>query len=183
MFGMFNFKQFLCLLIVEHKVNNLNRRTGNTLEKMRQWCAYQERSQYEARRKLQAAGIEPVEAEQMIANLVSENFINEQRFARAFAGGKFRLKQWGRNKIRLELKKHRISDPCIIEALGTLAIEDYEKAAGLVIAKKLKTVLSSDRRKKYYSALNYAVSKGFEPEIVITRLNELLGEQNYEFRT
>jgi regulatory protein len=171
-------------LKVERKVNKLYLSPEAALEKMRNWCAYQERSQSETLKKIRSFGVSQENAEQILSSLITENFVNEERFARAFAGGKFRMKRWGRNKIRMELKKHQVSDYSIKKALEALGDEEYERAAGILIEKKLNTILSTDRRKKYYSTLNYLVSRGFESDLVISRLNQLLGEQNnYEFRT
>src|SRR5687767_2477337 len=87
------------------------------LAKAQKYCAYQERCQQEVRSKLYGWGLWKEAVEGIIAELINENFINEERFAIAFAGGKFRIKKWGKTKIKLELKKRDISDYCIKQAL------------------------------------------------------------------
>lgn len=149
---------------------------------MRSWCAYQERSQYEALKKLQSLGVAEVEAGEMLSTLIGENFISEERFATAFAGGKFRMKQWGRRKIASELRRHQVSAYSMNRALAAFSETEYEKTLAQVLEKKLKTLKGHDPRKKYYSAMNYALSRGFEGDMIAGKLKELLGE-TYEFRT
>jgi len=144
------------------------------LEKLKRWCAFQERSQEDTRRKLYQLGLKGEPAEQVIAALVQDNFLNEARFAMAFAGGKFRIKRWGKQKIKVELRRHGVSDYCIQKALASLQEEDYEKQLKLLLTKKLALIKTTDRRKKYYTTLKYAVSKGYEAEAVTTLLNTLL---------
>ncbi len=144
------------------------------LFKIKNWCAYQERSQQETRRKLQEYSMEREVSEQVIATLIAENFLNEERFALALAGGKFRIKRWGRGKIKMELKKHQVSDYSINKALKAIDENDYEATMKQVVEKKLESLKSDDRRKKFYSVLNYAVSRGFEGDLVAEYLNQLL---------
>ena len=106
------------------------------LEKARKYCTYQERSQQEVRDKLYEWGLHRNEVELGIATLVSENYLNEQRFAIAYAGGKFRMKGWGRIKIKLALKQKKVSDYCIRKALDEIidplvTSEQAEKLASL----------------------------------------------------
>jgi regulatory protein len=169
---------------MEHKGNKFG--TDNTAAKRRMeaWCAYQERSQFEARAKLRALGVVGEDAEKIIADLISSNFLNEERFAKAFAGGKFRVKQWGRIKIKSALKAHRLSDTCLRAAIESISDQDYNGAVRLLAEKKIKSSVTTDRRKKYTSAYQYLVGRGFEGELVVNVLNELIGEiNNYEFRT
>ena len=81
------------------------------------YCAYQERSQMEVRNKLNELCVRNDAAEEIIAKLIQDNFINEERFACVYAGGKFRIKKWGRNKIRQALKSKGVSDYCCKKGL------------------------------------------------------------------
>lgn len=171
-------------MILDHKVNKIKLLPFEALDKIKNWCAYQERSQSETRRKLLSFGLTQEETENILATLIEENFLNEERFALAFAGGKFRIKHWGRNKIRMALKKHQISAYCITKALNCIPDEDYEKALVHTIEKKLRAAAAGDRRKKFYTVMNYAVAHGFESDLVAEKLNEILGKDtSYEFRT
>src|SRR3954468_25072028 len=107
---------------------------NNELNKIRKYCAYQERSQQEVRDKLYALGLHRREVEQIISQLVTENYLNEERFAIAYAGGKFRMKQWGRNKIKAALQQKKVSDYCIRKALNEINEKDYRKALGKLIS-------------------------------------------------
>ena len=140
------------------------------LQKMKSWCAYQERSQNEVRQKLFEYRLEPETVESIIAELIGEKFLDEERFAMAYAGGKFRIKHWGRNKIKLGLKQHKVSDYCIKKALQSINGEAYEEIIRKVIEKKIRLTKTNDERKKYYAVLNYAVSRGFESDLVSDQL-------------
>jgi regulatory protein len=147
------------------------------LEKMKSWCAYQERSQNETRQKLFEYKLEEEQVEFIIAELITENFINEERFANAFVSGKFRIKHWGKIKIKMALKQHRISDGVITKALKNIDGDEYEKILIKVIEKKSNQTKTTDKRKKFYEILNYAISKGFESDLVSEQLKLILGNQ------
>ncbi|CAN5602893.1 regulatory protein RecX [soil metagenome] len=136
------------------------------LEKARAYCVYQERSQQEVRDKLYDLGLHRNEVEQCIAELVSENYLNEQRFAIAFAGGKFRIKEWGRIKIKLALKQKKVSDYCIRKALEEINSRDYKRTLNKILESKSKEVKETNPLKRKYKIAQYAISRGFEPEMV-----------------
>ncbi len=158
----------------EHKVKKLLLTPEMAKHKIEQWCAYQERSQNETRRKLYEYGLHENDVEQIIAGLISENFLNEERFALALAGGKFRIKHWGKIKIKIELRKHKISDYSIAKALNMINEDDYLKTITLVLEKKLRQTKSKDKQKLFYGTLNYAVSRGFERDLATEQLNKIL---------
>lgn len=140
------------------------------LIKIRDWCAYQERCQQEVRDKLYNYGLKTDEVENMIAQLVSENFINEERFAIAFAGGKFRIKKWGRIKIKQELKAKRVSDYCIRKGLAVIDNTEYINTLKKVLALKGKSITEKNALKKKQKLVRYALSKGYEQDIVFDLL-------------
>ncbi len=148
--------------------------------KMQNWCAYQERSQFDVRKKLQSLKLPTEQIDEVIVLLIEDNFLNEERFALAFAGGKFRIKHWGKQKIKNELRKHQVSDYCINKALASLGDDDYEKELKRLIEKKIAQSKQSDRRKMYYSVMNYLFAKGYESDKISKALNKILGEQNDE---
>lgn len=139
---------------------------------MKGWCAYQERSQHEAYLKLKSFGLDEDEAGNIITRLIGDNFLNEERYAIAFAGGKFRLKKWGRYRIRMELKQQRVSEYCIKKALQQIDEDDYMKTLETLIAKKMEQEKEPDRVKKYYKVLQYAVSKGYEKDLIADVLKQ-----------
>jgi len=136
------------------------------LKKARSYCAYQERSQQEVRDKLYAWGLHRQQVEQTIATLITENFINEERFAIAFAGGKFRIKQWGRVKIKLALQQKKISPYCINKALAEINNQDYQRTIRKLIGMQEKKITEKNPLKKNYRMAQYLISRGFEPELV-----------------
>lgn len=129
-------------------------------------CAYQERCQQEMRDKLYEWGLFPEAVESIIAKLITDNFLNEERFAKAFAGGKFRIKKWGRVKIKIELKKRKISDYCIRKGMEEISDRDYMKTLKELIAKKMKENPKGLLRARQYKAAQYAISRGFEGDVV-----------------
>ncbi|MBL7917945.1 MAG: RecX family transcriptional regulator [Bacteroidia bacterium] len=136
------------------------------LEKIKNWCAYQERYHKETKDKLFDFGLSKEEVEECLAQLISENFLNEERFAIAFAGGKFRIKNWGKNKIKTELRLRKVSDYSINKALKTINEEDYLKVLEKIVLKKWNSIQEKNEIKKTYKTLQYAVSRGFESSLV-----------------
>jgi len=137
------------------------------LKKACSYCIYQERTQAEVREKLKSWGISREESEEIIAWLITENFINESRYARQFAGGKFRVKKWGRRKIIYELKARGITARCIDDALNEIDEEEYLRTLH-ELAQKKTAGLHPEKdpfiiRKKVTA---YLLLKGYEPEYV-----------------
>jgi regulatory protein len=135
-------------------------------EKMKGWCAYRERSQYEARQKLYEFGLYSTDVENIISNLIEENFLNEERYAMAFARGKFRIKKWGRIKIKIELKAQKVSDYCINKALKEIDPDEYFVTLERLIEKKFLQTKEPNAIKKYYKVLQYAISRGYEKDMI-----------------
>jgi len=137
-------------------------------------CAYQERCQQEMRDKLYDWGLHSLEVENIIARLITDNFLNEERFAIAFAGGKFRIKKWGRIKIKLELKKRKISDYCIRKAMQQIDDTDYAKTIRDLIAKKSKEIKGGKEHIRKYKIAKFVASRGFEQDLIweILKLDE-----------
>lgn len=137
-------------------------------------CAYQERCQQEMRDKLYEWGLHSNDVENIIANLISDNFLNEERFAKAFAGGKFRIKKWGRVKIKIELKKRKISDYCIKKGMQEIDEDEYIKTLKSILVKKLKENPKGKQHVRNYKAVQYAMSRGFEGDLVWETIKEVI---------
>lgn len=138
------------------------------------YCAYQERTQDETRERLKKWNVWGDEAEEIIAELILENFINEERFAKTFAGSKFRVKKWGRKKIYNELKKRKVSDYCIKQGMSEIEDEDYhESLNALLVKKKLLNKVSSNQFADKQKLARYAILKGYESEKVWDIIKEL----------
>jgi len=132
------------------------------LQKLKHYCAYQERCHSEVKEKLYSLGVWKKDHDEIIATLIEENYLNEERFAIAFAGGKWRIKQWGRVKIKYELKQKQVSDYSIKKALQQIDEEEYLKVLG-ELAKEKYTALKNEqylvREKK---TIDYLMTRGFE---------------------
>ncbi|TND08765.1 MAG: regulatory protein [Bacteroidetes bacterium] len=136
------------------------------LVKAEAWCALQERCQQEVRDKLYGWGLWPDAVENIIAELISRNFLDEERFAKAYAGGKFRQKHWGRVKIKLELKKRKVSDYCIRKGLAEIDGKDYLATLRKLAAEKSRTIKEKHYLKKKYKIMTYLAGKGYEQDLV-----------------
>ncbi len=135
-------------------------------QKLEAFCAYQERCDQEIRLKCRSWSMNTKQTEILISELESKNFINEERFARAFASGKFRIKKWGRNKIRMHLKKKAISEYFIKAGMGEIDEEEYLKTILDLIAKKDKLLKEKDKWKRRQKIQRYLSSKGYEMNLV-----------------
>jgi regulatory protein len=142
------------------------------LLRAQKYCAYQERSQQEVRDKLYSFGLHKREVENAIAELITSGFLKEERFANAFAGGRFRMKGWGRIKIAQALKQKRVSESLIRQALKSIDEKDYLDELKKILTEKSKKIHEKNPLKKNYKVAQYAISRGFEAELVWEMLNE-----------
>lgn len=142
------------------------------LEKLQAYCAYQERSHQEVRTKLLKLGVRGHELEEVIAQLVSDDFLNEERFAVAFAGGRFRMKKWGRKRIEVELKKRGVSSYSIRKGLAEIDEQAYLETLASVAEKKADLLKGEDAFARKNKVARYLISRGFEPQLVWDFLGE-----------
>ena len=144
---------------------------ADALVKLQRYCAYQDRCHKEVRSKLIELGIYGQDLEDVMASLIEENFLNEERFARSFARGKFRMKQWGRTRIRQELKLRNISEYCLRKAMEEISETDYLKTLKEVLEKRASQIAEADDFARKGKLAQYAMSRGFESEMVWDVLN------------
>lgn len=144
------------------------------LSKAERYCAYQERSQQEVRDKLYELGQYPSAVESIISRLIESNFLNEERFAKAYAIGKFRQKGWGKIKIKQGLKFKRVSEPLIKKALASIDSDEYWQTLNKIIQKKEAHIKEKDPFKRRYKLHQYALSRGFENDLIQEALTELI---------
>jgi regulatory protein len=137
------------------------------LERARSYCRYQQRSHSEVKEKLYSFSLRKKDVEELMAQLIEEKYLNEEDFAIAFARGKFRMKQWGKVKIKYELKLKKVSEYCINKALKEIDQEDYQQTLQKLAAKKLQTLKSEKnifiKKRKLQ---DYLMQKGFENELI-----------------
>lgn len=145
------------------------------LQKLRYYCAYQERCHSEVKEKLYSFGLRKQQVEESISQLIEEGCLNEERFAIQFAGGKFRMKQWGRVKIKYELKQKGVSEYCIRKALEGIDEDVYQKTLKQVASKKWNSIKGAGVNLfvKMSKTKNYLQQRGFEPVLIQQVINQL----------
>jgi len=147
---------------------------SQALQRIKSYCAYQERCHSEVRKKLFSFKQTSQEIDTIISELIKENYLNEERFAIEFAGGKFRMKKWGKNRIAMALKQKEISDYCIQKALKQIEDKDYDKTFK-ALAEKKRISLKSEKnifiRKR--KIRDYLIAKGYSFDLINKYLNQL----------
>lgn len=145
------------------------------LQKLRQYCAYQERCHKEVKEKLFSLGLGSVDVEEAISVLIGENYLNEERFARQFAGGRFRMKHWGRVKIVAGLKQKGISAYCIQEAMKEIDEGEYEQTL-IRLAERKSSQITKEGPQKRQKIADYLLQKGYEANVVYKTIASLAGK-------
>jgi regulatory protein len=146
-------------------VSNLS--SEQALQKLRQYCGYSERCHSDVVSKLYELNVWKKYHDEILATLIEENFLNEERFAKSFAGGHFRQKHWGRNKIIQHLKLKNISSYCIKKAMQEIDENEYERVFQLLFTKKWNSLKGEKNRfTKMKKTSDYLLQKGFEPELI-----------------
>lgn len=143
------------------------------LQKIRQYCAYQERNHREVKEKLYGYGLYKEDVEELISRMIEENYLNEERYAVAFAGGKFRMKGWGRIKIRYALRQEKLSEYCITLALKSIDEAEYSNKLEALYKEKLKSLKGEKNhfvRKQKLQA--YLLQKGYEADRIIALIQQ-----------
>lgn len=141
-------------------------------QKIEAFCAYQERCDFEVRQKLFFWNLNLEDVDALIADLITHNFLNEERFAEAYVSGKFRIKKWGRIKIRQQLKLKKISAYSINKGMLIIEDDEYLKTAKELIESKSRQIKSKNHWDKINKLKRYLSSKGYETELV----HEIVGE-------
>lgn len=141
------------------------------LAKAMSYCAYQERSHSEVRTKLLQMNVFGKQLEEIMSKLIEDNFLNEERFAVAFAGGKFRIKKWGHQKIKQALKMKGVSDYCIDKALKKIGAVDYKSTFQKELKRKMSLLKKGlNAYEKKTKVAQYLIGRGYEPEMVWNEL-------------
>jgi regulatory protein len=141
-------------------------------KKLERYCAYQDRCHREVEKKLDEMHMIPEAKELILINLIQNDFLNEERFSKSFARGKFRIKKWGKQRIIRELKRREISDYNIREALKEISDEDYFSTLEEVAEKKYKSITEKDLFKKRKKVCDFLLRKGYEYSLI----NEILSD-------
>lgn len=144
-----------------------------SLEKLRKYCAYQERSHHDVVQKMWDLKIPQEWRDDMLMTLIQENFLNEERFARTYVRGKFNIKNWGRIKIINGLKQHEVSKKCISIALTEIDDEKYLEVLRETVELKRSKLKEKNPWKRRSAIYRFATQRGFEPSLINEQLNSL----------
>ena len=143
-------------------------------QKALRYCAYQERSHQEVKNKLFELGLQSSVVDELLVYLITEGFLNEERFAKIFAGGKFRIKKWGKIKITRAMENKGLTKNCIRIGLKEIDDADYNQT----LEKLLKDKISNLQERNVFvardKASKYAIQHGYEPDLVWDKLKKLL---------
>lgn len=148
------------------------------LPQIKQYCTYQERSHKEVREKLYNYGLFKADVEQLVTQLIEEDYFNEERFAKQFAGGKFRMKGWGRVKITYELKQRQVSNYSIKIGLREIEETDYLATLKKLAGAKWKSIEIEPPLSRKGKTYAYLIVKGYEAPLVQKVLAELADTSN-----
>ncbi|MEM9364125.1 MAG: regulatory protein RecX [Bacteroidota bacterium] len=142
-------------------------------KKMERYCAYQERCHKEVEKKLKEMRMIPEAIDSIMGHLIQENYLNEERFARSFARGKFNIKKWGKNRIKNELKQRDISRFNIQLALKEVDEQAYFSTLDTLAKKRLTQLSESNKAKKRKKLSDYLLYRGWESHLVYEKVMEL----------
>ena len=142
-------------------------------KKMEHYCAYQERCHKEVVKKLQELGMIPISVNTIVSKLVEDNYLNETRFAQSYARGKFRIKKWGKIRIRRELKARNLSDYNIKKALEEISDLDYNTTFLELFEKRKKEVYENIPSVQKKKIISYMVYRGWELEKIYEAMHQI----------
>ncbi len=141
--------------------------------KLEYYCSYQERCHQEVVQKASDLGMKANETDAVVVHLIQHNFLNEERFARSFARGKHRIKNWGKNRIVSELKQRHISAPNIKCALSEISDSEYEEIFDKLAERHWETITERNPQKKKKKFCDYLLRKGWESNLIYAKVKEL----------
>jgi regulatory protein len=145
----------------------------DALHKIEHYCAYQERCHEEVVLKLRSMKMDSDEIDEIIARLITDNFLNEERFACSFARGKHRIKHWGKIRITNELKARKINQTLITIALKEITAEEYEETFQNLSERHWNSISESNSLKKRKKFCDYILRRGFESNLVYDKVKDL----------
>jgi len=144
------------------------------IKKLESYCAYQERCHQEIVQKLTGMHMIPEAIDVIMIHLLQHNYLNEERFAKTFVSGKFKIKNWGKRRLAYELKKKGVSKVNINNALAEISDEEYFEAFHGLAKKKASTIMETNKLKKKKKFIDYFLYRGWESYLVYEKANELI---------
>lgn len=162
----------------QHSQNNSEILFKNKIEILKKFCAFQERSKKQILDKMLKIGFSKNLINKVLEILENDNFYNEKRFALAYALGKFRNNKWGKTKIRYELESHLVCSEVLDYSLNQIDNDEYVDCINSLLEKKYQA-LSEEDNLKYEKLVRYAISKGFEIELVKKISKEIIKNNSH----
>src|SRR5690606_1099254 len=150
---------------------------ADATKKLEHYCAYQERCHYEVVEKLKGMNMIPEAIDQIVGHLIQENYLNEERFAKSFARGKFNIKKWGKNRIVRELKQRQISVFNIKSALKEINNAQYVQTHDDLAKKRHAQIRETNVQKKKKKLTDYQLYRDWESHLVYEKLTELIADK------
>lgn len=144
------------------------------IKRMERYCIYQDRCHKEVEQKLYEMKMIPLVKEKIIMHLLENDYLNEERFAKAFVRGKFKIKKWGKEKLKLELKRRDIHINLIDSALKEISDLDYLETFNTIAAKKAESIITSNKQVKRKKIADYLFYRGWESRLVYEKIRELV---------
>lgn len=157
-------------------VNNKSYTIQEIKQKLEHYCVYQDRCHQEVEQKLNEFRLIPLAKEEILMHLIQNDFLNEERFAKSFARGKFKIKNYGRIRITLELKRRDISEYNIKSALREIDEKEYLETFYRIAIKRNEQIKESNIYKRKKKLSDYLLRKGYESFLVYEKLNEVIKE-------
>ena len=142
-------------------------------ERIRHYCALMDRCQYQVITKLKSYGISNTLADEILIELIQNKYVDEERFARSYCSGKFKIKRWGRKKIAFELTKLKVPNSCIKLAMSEIDDDDYNKTIRYLANKKMALLKEKNMFIRKKKVVNYLIRKGYESELVWSCVHKL----------
>lgn len=142
--------------------------------KLEQYCVYQDRYHKEVEQKMREYNLIPEAKEMILLSLLKDNFLNEERFAKSFARGKFRIKNWGKQRIVRELKFRDISAYNIKTALKEIEEDEYLKTIYRITENRNEIISDTNQFKRKKKLIDFLMRKGYESELIYKTVNEIV---------
>jgi len=155
-------------------ISNKTYTVTEALQKLQNYCSYQERSHQEVQQKLTGMRMIPEAIDQIIVHLLEHNFLNEERFAKTYVSGKFRIKKWGRRRLILESKKKGVGKFNINQALNEINEVEYIETFNALAEKRLNYITETNKLKKKKKLADYLLYRGWESHLVYEKVNQLI---------
>ena len=147
--------------------------------KIEQYCVYQDRCHKEVEQKMKEFNLIPEAKEIIFLSLLKDSFLNEERFAKSFARGKFRIKNWGKQRITRELKFRDISEYNIKTALKEIDEEEYLKTIYRITENRNEVISESNIYKRKQKLIGFLMRKGFENDLIYKTVNDIINKSHH----